>query len=63
MSESENEEYELEKIVRKRVMRNGKIEYLAKWKDYPDDQNTVILDGILRPILRCFDQKNMLGSI
>lgn len=38
-SNQEEEEYIVEKIVGKRV-RNGAVEYLLKWKDYPEDQNT-----------------------
>ncbi len=41
MSKSENEEYEVGKIVRKRAKRTGEIKYYIKWKNYPDNQNTV----------------------
>ncbi|XP_032222318.1 chromobox protein homolog 1 [Nematostella vectensis] len=33
------EEYEVEKVMDKRVI-NGGIEYLLKWKGYPDSENT-----------------------
>ncbi len=33
------EEYEIEKILEKRIVKN-KIEYLIKWKDYPESDNT-----------------------
>lgn len=35
----EPEEYTVEKILDKRV-RQGRIEYLLKWKGYPDSENT-----------------------
>lgn len=33
------EEYVVEKIIKKRV-KNGKVEYFLKWKNYPDSDNT-----------------------
>ncbi|CAF0809298.1 unnamed protein product [Didymodactylos carnosus] len=33
------EQYEIERIVDKRF-RNGRLEYLIKWRDYPESQNT-----------------------
>ena len=37
--EVDDEEYEVEKIIKKRI-RNGKIEYLIKWSGYDDKDNT-----------------------
>lgn len=35
----DDEEYEVEKVVDKRTV-GGKVEYLLKWKNYPDSDNT-----------------------
>lgn len=37
--EEEEEEYVVEKVVDMRI-RNGKKDYLLKWKNYPDTENT-----------------------
>lgn len=37
--EEEEEEFQVEKVLNKR-MKGGKVEYLLKWKGYMDDQNT-----------------------
>ncbi|KAM4818615.1 chromobox protein homolog 3-like [Thomomys bottae] len=39
VAEGELEEYEVEKVVGQRVVA-GKVEYLLKWKGYPDADNT-----------------------
>lgn len=36
---TEEEEYEVEKVVDKRIHK-GKVEYLLKWKGYSSDENT-----------------------
>ena len=36
-----DEEYEVEKVLEKRVKKGGQVEYLVKWKNYDDpDDNT-----------------------
>ena len=38
--EEEEEVYTIEKVVDNHVGRNGKIEYILKWKGYGDEENT-----------------------
>lgn len=33
-------EYEVEKMVKHKKLRNGRTKYLVKWVGYPDDKNT-----------------------
>ena len=34
--EEQEEDYEVEKILEKRVVKKGKIEYLVKWKNFEE---------------------------
>lgn len=33
-------EYEVERILKKRVMKDGSVEYLVEWKDYKESEST-----------------------
>lgn len=34
------EEYEVERLVAKRTLRNGVVQYRIKWLNFPSSQNT-----------------------
>ena len=38
--DSEEEQYIVEKILEKRILKDGKTEYLLKWKGYSEEDNT-----------------------
>ena len=40
MDQDESEEYVVERIIEKRFTKNGTAEYLVKWKNYGDHENT-----------------------
>jgi len=40
MEEIDTKEYEVEKIIKKRKLHNGKEEYLIKWKGYKENEST-----------------------
>lgn len=41
MADEEQEEvYSIEKIVAKKITKEGKVKYFLKWKDYPETDNT-----------------------
>ena len=39
-SDGDKEYYEVEAIRDKRVLVNGSLEYLIKWQNYPETENT-----------------------
>ena len=40
MSDDEEVDFEVEKILEKRLTKKGKIEYLVKWKNFEDPSET-----------------------
>lgn len=40
MGSDDEIEFSVEKILDKKVLKNGKVEYLLKWKGYDDSENT-----------------------
>ena len=56
-STSKEESYSIERIVDKRKI-NGALEYLVKWKGYPESANTWEPDTYLnsRLYITCYDQ-------
>jgi hypothetical protein len=35
--------YVVEKVLDKQIKRNGEVEYLIKWEDYPEERNAWVL--------------------
>ena len=40
IADMEEEDYEVESILKQRRLRGGKLEYFVKWKDWPTEDST-----------------------
>jgi len=64
-SELEEEDYQIEKIIKKRTTKKGKVEYLVKWKDLddPDDytwESAADLASV-KDLVKRFEENHEIG--
>ena len=63
---SDSENYEVEKIVKKRV-KNGKVEYKVRWKGYSKDDDTwepiEHLEGCMEKLHEFLDKEEISAAV